>query len=181
MQRVLHEETRSQQNIEDITRLARPDVREGAKPDDVEADWLVRFFDRARITSDVEMQTLWARVLADEANAPGAFSRRTVDLVATLEKSEARCFSDFCSFCWVMDQLTPLIFRDDLYQTTLYRDAGIRFGSIMYLDMQTGSVVLTTAGNELAPISGATENREFFDFVCDTWRESGIGVTTDEP
>lgn len=30
------------------------------------------------------MQTLWARILAGEANAPGKFSKRTVNLVGSL-------------------------------------------------------------------------------------------------
>ena len=35
----------------------------------MEEDWIANFFDKCRIVSDSEMQSLWARVLAGEANA----------------------------------------------------------------------------------------------------------------
>jgi hypothetical protein len=129
--RLQHEEERRQKNIEDITRLALPEVRGDAKPEQLEADWVVHFFDRARLISDPEMQTLWARLLAGEANNPGAFSRRTVDLVSTLDKDDARLFTLLCGFAWVLDGPVPLVFEPE---SDVYLAAGLNFDVLTHLD-----------------------------------------------
>ena len=84
LRRFLEEETKRQSNIEDITQKALPLLKEESSPQNVEDDWVTNFFDKCRIVSDEDMQRLWSRVLAGEANAPGAFSKRTVNLLADL-------------------------------------------------------------------------------------------------
>jgi len=73
MCRFLEEEGKKQQNIEDITSKALPDVAENSTPEKIENDWLTNFFDKCRLISDEGMQKLWAKVLAGEANMPGHF------------------------------------------------------------------------------------------------------------
>jgi hypothetical protein len=68
--RWLDEEARKQRNIEDITRLALPEVKEESQPEKIEDDWIANFFDKCRLISDSEMQQLWSNVLAGQANAP---------------------------------------------------------------------------------------------------------------
>ena len=80
MYRFLQEEANKQAHIEEITRRALPLLEENATPENVANDWITNFFDKSRIVSDDQMQELWSRVLAGEANSPGAFSRRTVNL-----------------------------------------------------------------------------------------------------
>jgi hypothetical protein len=48
-----------------------PELTEAATPEKLEDDWITNFFDKCRLISDEEMQTLWSKVLAGEANAPG--------------------------------------------------------------------------------------------------------------
>ncbi|WP_216688997.1 DUF2806 domain-containing protein [Hymenobacter siberiensis] len=116
--RVLAEELRDQRNIEAQIMKALPNIREDAKPEDMDDDWIANFFDKSRLVSNEEMQDLWAQVLAGEANEPGAFSHRTVNFLATLTKKEALEFRNFCSYNW-KDQsgrYFPIIFevRDNL-------------------------------------------------------------------
>ena len=54
--RWIEEEAQRQKNMEDITAKALPQLNENAKPDSVENDWIVNFFDKCRIVSDNEMQ-----------------------------------------------------------------------------------------------------------------------------
>ena len=89
VQRRIKEDMRDQKNMEAIIAQAVPDVNEEAKPDSMENDWIANFFDKCRIVSDSEMQSLWSRVLAGEANAPGTYSNRTVNLLSDLDKK--RC------------------------------------------------------------------------------------------
>src|SRR5262249_38527571 len=81
MHRFLEEEAKRQSNIEEITRKALPSLEQESSPQNVEDDWITNFFDKCRIISDEDMQRLWSRVLAREANAPGTFSKRTVNLL----------------------------------------------------------------------------------------------------
>src|SRR4051812_12658120 len=52
MNRLLSEEIDKQENIESITVKAIPHLTEHAKPNELEKDWLVNFFDKARLISD---------------------------------------------------------------------------------------------------------------------------------
>lgn len=94
-------------------------------------DWITNFFEKSRIVSNVDMQTLWSRVLAGEANAPGAFSRKTVNLLGDLDKCDAELFTSLCGFCWVIGNAVPLV-----YQVTdeIYERHAIDFNSLCHLD-----------------------------------------------
>jgi Protein of unknown function (DUF2806) len=87
-----------QTNMENITKKALPDLADESKPDQLDDDWLTNFFDRCRLVSDEEMQTLWSRVLPGEANSPGTYSKRTVNFLSSLDKSDAELFTRLCSF-----------------------------------------------------------------------------------
>ena len=80
--RLLEEESQYQKNMEGITAKALPQLDENANADSIENDWLFNFFDKSRIVSDNEMQDLWARILAGEANTPGTYSKRTVNFLS---------------------------------------------------------------------------------------------------
>jgi hypothetical protein len=94
VQRVIAEEGKKQENMEAITQKALPLLEDKSQPQNLNDDWLAHFFEGGRIVSDQEMQQLWAKVLADEANSPGAFSKRTVSFLSTLEKREAVMFPE---------------------------------------------------------------------------------------
>ena len=55
-----------------------------------------------------EMQSLWARVLATEANAPGALSKRAVNVLSDFDKSDAELFTRLCGFSWVIGNVVPV-------------------------------------------------------------------------
>ena len=80
MFRLLQEETKRQENIESISRKSFEDIKEEAKPEDIDNDWLSNFFDKCKNISDDEMQEQWSRILASEANQPGKFSKKQLRL-----------------------------------------------------------------------------------------------------
>jgi len=215
MSRLFAEEAKKQHNIEAITFKALPDVRPESKPENVEDDWIANFFDKCRLISDEQMQSLWARILAGEANSPGKFSKRTVNLVGSLDKSDANLFTTLCGFVFEIGYPTALIF--DL-NNKIYNEAGIAFGVLDHLEsagllhlsatnsylrtgigqkgyvkyfdtpvwiefpqereggniLNVGHVLLTKAGVELAPLSGAQPREGFVDFVKEQWKRFGI-------
>ena len=74
---------------------------------------------------------MWASILASEANKPGTVSKRTVDLAATLDKSDAQLFTNLCTFAWVMGRVT-LFVPDSSHE--VFEDKGINFGSLTHLN-----------------------------------------------
>ena len=130
-ERMIQEEARRQENIENISIKALAGLNPGAKPENVEDDWLTHFFDKCRLISDKEMQSLWAKLLAGEANNPGKFSKRTVEFVSTLEKSDAQLFTSLCRFGWRIGDIKPLVYdiNDDIYKST-----GVNFINLSHLD-----------------------------------------------
>ena len=131
IRRWIEEEATRQKNMEDITAKALPELNENAKSDSIEDDWLVNFFDKSRIVSDNEMQGIWSRVLAGEANTPGSYSKRTVNFLSDLDKADATLFTKLCGFVWVMGDLVPLVFHDS---AEIYNRHGINFNNLEHLD-----------------------------------------------
>lgn len=130
--RLAREQGQQQENIEQITYNALPHLSENANPESIEDDWLVHFFDRSRIVSDEEMQTLWSKILAGEANDPGAFSKRTVDLVASLDKTDAQMFTRLGTFVWkISDGFSPIIFD---HSHKVFAASDIKFFHLSHLD-----------------------------------------------
>ena len=130
-QRRIEEDTRHQKNMEDITAKAIPHLNEEAKPDAMEDDWIANFFDKCRTVSDSEMQSLWSRVLAGEANTPGTYSKRTVNLLSDFDKRDAELFTKLCGFGWQIADVVPLVFDE---QAEIYNRHGINFGTLNHLE-----------------------------------------------
>ena len=213
MYRLFEEEAKKQSNMEDITYKALPHLKRDSSPQNVEDDWITNFFDKCRIVSDDDMQKLWSRVLAGEANSPGAFSRRTVNLLADLDKADAELFIRLCSFGWMIGDIVPLVYdtRGDVYNrhgidfatlglleslgfvqfndttefarlqlpkkvTVLYYDKPVEltFPQDAENELNLGKVLLTRAGQELAPVCGSQPVDGFFDFVYDRWANQSL-------
>ncbi|WP_454685693.1 DUF2806 domain-containing protein [Agrobacterium leguminum] len=111
--RMVHEEGVKQRNIEDITVGAIPHLDKESDPSRLEEDWLAYFFDKSRLVSNPDMQSIWSRILAGEANQANSFSKRTVELVATLSRSDAEIFTALCSMVWNFGILEPVFKYDD--------------------------------------------------------------------
>ena len=129
--RWIGEEAQRQKNMEDITAKALLQLDEKATPDSVEDDWLVNFFDKSRIVSDNEMQELWSRVLAGEANAPSTYSKRTVNFLSDLDKADAELFAKLCGFGWMIGDVVPLVFD---VEAEIYNEHGINFNTLSHLE-----------------------------------------------
>lgn len=131
MHRFVEEEASRQENMEQITEKAIPLLDEGSDPNNMEDDWVTNFFDKSRIVSDKEMQNLWSSILAGEANAPGTYSKRTVNFLGDLDKKDAEYFQALCRFGWAVGNFTPLIFDE---KNKIYNDHGVNFGTLSHLD-----------------------------------------------
>ncbi|MEW6715098.1 MAG: DUF2806 domain-containing protein [Nitrospirota bacterium] len=129
--RMINEETKKQENIENIIDNSLPLLNEQSKPIDIDNDWLANFFDKARITSNEQMQTIWSKILAGEANKPGTFTRRTIKIVSELEIRDAMLFTNLAKFNFLIGLPTIVIFD---CQNDIYNKYGITFNTLKHLD-----------------------------------------------
>ncbi|MEM9880261.1 MAG: DUF2806 domain-containing protein [Pseudomonadota bacterium] len=112
-QRVISEGSKQQENIERITLEATDALEDNAKPDAVDDDWVADFFAKARHISDEEFSTLWSKILAGEANRPGSFSKRTLNIIYGLTKEDAELFRELCRYVIMIGIPCPFIFHLD--------------------------------------------------------------------
>jgi hypothetical protein len=73
---------------------------DASEPSDrsIDGDWLYRWRDCAAQVSTEELQSLWAKVLAGEVKAPGAYSLRTLDFLKNLSRAEAEEIQLLCPY-----------------------------------------------------------------------------------
>jgi hypothetical protein len=123
--RMIQQEGRKQANIEKITADAVAQIEPSADPSKMEEDWIASFFEKCKTVSDSQMQSLWSALLAGETNQPGSFSRRTIQLVSTLDKADAILFTKLCAFAVNFGEVFPIVFDCN---ALIYKKAG-RHGS----------------------------------------------------
>ncbi|WP_242064971.1 DUF2806 domain-containing protein [Enterobacter roggenkampii] len=129
VERFLKRETKRQENIENITIQAAQNLSETDNVTDIDEDWIEAFFRECEDINDEQMQTLWGRILSEEAKSKGSFSRRTLKLLSTLNKEEANLITFFGKFVWQASNLTPIITQDKTGSTE-----GITFSDLAILD-----------------------------------------------
>jgi hypothetical protein len=129
--RWLYEEERHQENLEEITRAAIPHLTDDGKADEIDDDWLASFLNHAKKVSDKDMQNLWAKILAGQANAPGSFRKQALLTVSLLEKTDADLFVKLCQFGFNFGDFIPVIFDTS---AAIYRAHGLTFEAISHLD-----------------------------------------------
>lgn len=153
IERFVSQEARKQENIERITAQAAESLSPDADVQALEEDWVAHFFKQCDTVSDQKMQTLWARLLAGEATKPGTYTKRTVDFISTMDKSDAELFTNLCKFIWMIGRPTLLILD---VSHDIYKKNGITFDVLRHMD----SIGLIT----YEPLSGYT--RQGFGKYC---------------
>ena len=135
-------------NLAKIVQMAEAQLVEGADPTQIDDDWAANFKDKARTCSNDEMASLWAQLLAAEANNPGSYSRKTVNVLSDLEPGDARLFRNLADFRLIpIDPLfenngltefktssvpPKLVVIDDKHP--MYTNAGVNFASLARLE-----------------------------------------------
>ncbi|MBF6058012.1 DUF2806 domain-containing protein [Thiomicrorhabdus heinhorstiae] len=93
-----YQERKRQRNIESVTAAAAIEL---ANADDVpneelDEDWITRFFNSAQDVSSEQMQELWGKILAGEIKKPGQYSLKTLDFLKNLTKKDASQIEKVC-------------------------------------------------------------------------------------
>lgn len=130
--RFVSQEARKQKNIEQITAAAIESLPDDAKVAGLEEDWVAYFFKQCEHVSEKEMQTVWAKLLSGEATKPGTYSKRTVDIISSIDKKDAELFTKLGDFiCDTGGGAQPIIFDSE---NQIYQSNQINFSSLKHLD-----------------------------------------------
>ena len=129
--RLVGEQIRKQRNLDAITEKVKPLVEDTAQPENVTDDWIANTLEKSQNVSDEQMQKLWARILAGEANNPGKFSRKTVNVLSDLDKADIELFTSLCRFVWTFDgaEAAPIDETE-----AIFSDHGITISSLTHLE-----------------------------------------------
>ncbi len=115
-------------NLENLGRILSKASRQlvkDARPDLITDDWAANFRDKSRTCSDPDVVELWAQLLASEANKPGSYSRKTVNILGDMSKADAELFANLCRFQLIMGisaERVPVITRK---ATEIYEKYGL--------------------------------------------------------
>lgn len=90
---------REYQNCRNVAENAKRYLKESAKPQNIDVDWLNFYFDKVRLVSDEIVQDIWSRILAEEANAQGSVSLSLLHTLSIMSKEQATIFSNIARFC----------------------------------------------------------------------------------
>lgn len=100
--RMIYQEMRKEKNIEEVISIAKNVLEKEPintiSQDNVEEDWIMRFFNSIQDISDKKMQDLWGKILAGEIRNPNSFSFRSLDAVTKMSKSEAQLFMEMSKY-----------------------------------------------------------------------------------
>ena len=133
--RVAVEQIVEEFNIEAIVTKALNHLQDDAVPQDMDDDWLRNFIGKCKNVSDEQIQELWARILAGEANTPGSYSRRAINVMGDLDSKSAAMFSSFRRFLMgIGDFGVPMVVLDQQGDLpSIYRDHGVDFNLLREL------------------------------------------------
>ena len=137
--RLVTKESKRQQNIEQVVNRAANVLflETEVSSENVDPDWITRFFDIAQDISNEQMQELWGRVLAGEVKQPGAFSLRTLEALRNVTSEEAQLFENIA--CYVFHYGRCYIYNGLLEDG--YED--LQYGAIICL-MEMGVIQSVT-------------------------------------
>ena len=85
-------ESRRQNNLEQIFSLAIEYINQDAQFDRIDLDWMMKFTELAKNVFSATMQDLWAKILAVELSNSGSFAYKSLKILSELSTKEALLF-----------------------------------------------------------------------------------------
>lgn len=129
-QRMLSEAVRQEENIEKVLDVAWENLQNlEISEDDVDEDWLVRFFSIVKDISTEEMQFIWGKILAGEIKRPSTFSLRTLEAIKNISQKEAMLFKDIAPYVIKHGGAEFLIGNIEVLEKY-----GVHYGQLLILD-----------------------------------------------
>lgn len=86
-------------NCKKVANMAISQISENARPEDVDEDWFTFFFDKVRLVSDESVQSMWAKILSNEVEHPGSYSKSLLHTLSIMGTGQAALFCNIARFC----------------------------------------------------------------------------------
>ena len=157
-----------QKNREQVTRLALEHLNATAQskanhagpaePDataEIDDDWLNAFSDHVSSKSNADIQSLWAKILANEIRKPRSFSLQSLRLLADLSAEDARLLHDKILPLVVAENMILSEGLPDLTDFIKAQELGVLSGAAgiglnWSVTLKTGNVLIPLAGGVIA-------------------------------
>ncbi|MBO9435763.1 DUF2806 domain-containing protein [Ruegeria sp. R13_0] len=98
--RLVDQEIRNQINMESILSIAIESVSKSSDPGNISNQFVSKVFENCKTVEEEELQELWGKLIASEANSPKSISQKTIDILSSLDTEDARLFNSYLSFCF---------------------------------------------------------------------------------
>lgn len=91
---------------------------------EINDDWFAYWHEKSKLVSDEHIQQAWAKILNSEVNSQGSISKRALEFLSRVEKSELEVFSKLCQFeVQVAESLyQPMILEDYYDEGNVYME-----------------------------------------------------------
>lgn len=91
-------------NQNDIIQIALDNLnsrqmQEPPKFDDVDDEFLSRFFESAKHVSNDEVKLIWGRILANELSSPNSIPKHLIHILSIIKSEQAEAFMTICKYC----------------------------------------------------------------------------------
>lgn len=125
--RLQYQQARKEHNIESVIGKTVLELEDKTveSTEDVDEDWLNRFFNIVEDVSDEQLQSLWSRILAGEILQPHSYSLRLLEFLRNISKDELELILKIMPFI-----TGDVIFNDD----NVLSKFNINYGLILKLD-----------------------------------------------
>lgn len=126
---------KQQKRCKNIAEKAKNYLEDYAIPENIKEDWLEFFFDKAKLVSDENMQIIWAKLLADEANKPGSINPSLLHTISIIRYEQAELFCNVSRFAlkdYKKDDVHLLMFISN--NRTAYENSSITPSNLKELE-----------------------------------------------
>ena len=84
--------------------------------EEINDDWFAYWHEKSKLVSNEHIQQVWAKILNSEVNSQGSISKRALEFLSKVEKSELEAFSKLCQFeVQIADSLYQPVILEDYY------------------------------------------------------------------
>lgn len=113
--RFIYQEIKKQLNIDSIVEVAYNELKDKIQisSEQVDDDWIIRFFNSIEDVSNEGMQKIWGKILAGEIIQPRTYSLRTLEKLKCISMEEALLFQQICNFIIISGNTYGVINNDE--------------------------------------------------------------------
>lgn len=160
-------------NVQDIMEHAREFGQTyNEYNDDIDEDWAMFFYDRAKNVSLDDAKVLWGKILAEECKMKGKISKSLIHILSVISQEDAKAFENLCNFApnmarpdGSMRKVDPIISGD--VENALLNECGLTYEALQNLEA-LGLLHLNTVDVRLILEGDLTNGKVWYEYFGDS-------------